>query len=28
MPHFDKSGFSDWKALSKYRRDANGYVIF
>jgi peptidoglycan L-alanyl-D-glutamate endopeptidase CwlK len=28
MPHFDKAGFSDWKALSKYRRDANGYVIF
>lgn len=28
MPHFDKAGFSDWKELSKYRRDANGYVIF
>lgn len=27
MPHFDKVGFGDWRALSKYKRDANGYII-
>ena len=27
MPHFDKKGFSDWKTLSKLKRDKNNYVI-
>lgn len=27
MPHFDKIGFSNWKILSKYKRDAAGYII-
>jgi len=27
MPHFDKKGFSDWKVLSKMKRDKNNYVI-
>jgi peptidoglycan L-alanyl-D-glutamate endopeptidase CwlK len=27
MPHFDKSGFGNWRALSKYKRDASGYII-
>lgn len=27
MPHFDKIGYSDWRLLSKYKRDNNGYII-
>ncbi|MCG2611500.1 M15 family metallopeptidase [Flavobacterium sp. SM15] len=27
MPHFDKIGFNNWRILSKYKRDKNGYVI-
>lgn len=27
LPHFDKKGFSDWKVLSKLKRDKNNYVI-
>lgn len=27
LPHFDKSGFSDWKQMQKMKRDINGYVI-
>ncbi len=27
MPHFDKIGFSNWKVLSKYKRDSNNYII-
>lgn len=27
MPHFDKIGYSNWRILSKYKRDNNGYII-
>mgnify|MGYP003404502397 FL=1 len=27
MPHFDKIGFSNWRKLSTYKRDKNGYII-
>lgn len=27
LPHFDKKGFSDWKVLSKLKRDKNNYII-
>lgn len=27
MPHFEKKGFSDWRSLSKLKKDATGYVI-
>lgn len=27
MPHFDKIGYSNWRLLSKYKRDNNGYII-
>lgn len=27
MPHFEKKGFGDWRALSKMKRDNNNYVI-
>jgi peptidoglycan LD-endopeptidase CwlK len=27
MPHFDKIGFSNWRILQNYKRDANNYVI-
>ncbi|GEN74069.1 M15 family metallopeptidase [Chryseobacterium lathyri] len=27
MPHFDKKGFSDWKVLSKKKRDKDNYII-
>ena len=27
MPHFDKIGFSNWRTLQKYKRDAQNYVI-
>ncbi len=27
LPHFDKKGFSDWKALINKKKDPQGYVI-
>lgn len=27
MPHFDKIGYSNWRILSKYKRDKNNYII-
>ncbi len=27
LPHFDKKGYSDWKVLSKLKRDKKNYVI-
>ena len=27
MPHFDKIGYSNWRILSKYKKDKNGYII-
>ena len=27
MPHFDKIGFSNWRILSKMKRDSNNYII-
>lgn len=27
MPHFDKIGYNNWRLLSKYKRDNNGYII-
>ena len=27
MPHFDKIGYSNWRVLSKYKRDKNNYII-
>lgn len=27
MPHFDKIGYNNWRLLSKYQRDSNGYII-
>lgn len=27
LPHFDKKGYSDWKVLSKLKRDRKNYVI-
>ncbi|SHG27338.1 M15 family metallopeptidase [Flavobacterium johnsoniae] len=27
LPHFDKTGYSDWKVLSKLKRDKSNYVI-
>lgn len=27
LPHFDKRNFNDWKKLSKFKRDKNGYAI-
>lgn len=27
MPHFDKIGYNNWRILSKYKRDNNGYII-
>lgn len=27
LPHFDKIGFNNWRKLSKYKLDNNGYII-
>jgi peptidoglycan LD-endopeptidase CwlK len=27
MPHFDKKGFNNWRKLSKYKLDKNGYIL-
>lgn len=27
LPHLDKKGYGDWRALSKLKKDCNGYVI-
>lgn len=27
LPHFDKRNFNNWRALSKLKKDKNGYVI-